>query len=132
MLALAAIVALVVLVKGEVPRAMAAGSGLAVIYLLVKAARQLERKGQRARVALFGLAPEALHLTDPLGRTTVVTWSSITGARMVGGRLQLEWQGGSIAIGSREIEDGMAMTQEIMKRLPQTQKPSNFIPLEPR
>ena len=131
-LALSVMVMLGLLVHGEVPRAMAAGAGFAVIYLLVKAARQLERKGQRARVAQFGLAPEALHLTDPNGRITVVPWSSITKADVVGGRLLLEWDGGKIAIGSREIENGMVLTQEIMKCLPQTQRPTNFIPLEPR
>ncbi len=131
-LAIALVIALGVLVHGDVPRAMAAGAGFAVLYLLIKAAFQLERKGQRAKVAQFGLAPEALHLTDPNGRITVVTWASITKADVVGGRLLLVWDGGQITIGSREIEDGMILTQEIMKRLPQTQRPTNFIPLEPR
>ena len=47
------------------------------------------------------------------------------------GRLQLEFRGRKWSFGAREVENGMALTQEITRRVAKPQSKSNFIPLEP-
>jgi len=113
-------------------RGVLCGASLAILFKMGQAAWQLENRGQRSRNASIEVDAEALRLTDLRGRTQVVAWNTITGVDVTGGRLKLEWPQGSLTVGAREVENGMTLTQEILRHLPKKERPSNFIPLEPR
>ncbi len=115
-------------------RAMLGGAALALFWQLGRAAWQLEQKARRAQNAIISVDESGLHLTDSAGKSQSVTWDEIQELGVKGGRLAVTWPGGSFAVGSREIEDGMTLVRLVMNR-GQDEKPprakSNFIPLEP-
>lgn len=115
-------------------RAVLVGAVLALFWQMGRAAWQLEQKARRAQNAVIGVDAEGLHLTDNAGKSRLVRWDEIQKMDVKGGRLAVTWPGGSFAVGSREIEDGMDLVKLVMNR-GQDEKPprakSNFIPLEP-
>lgn len=132
LLALLVLIALAVWRREGGPAALMLGAGLAIVFRLVQAAREMERRGQRARHAQFGLEAQGLRVTTANQHTFFLAWDKISKAEVRGGRLHLEWAEGSLSFGSREVHDGMRLTQEIVRRLPGQQGPSLFIPLTPK
>ena len=113
-------------------RALMLGAGAAILWRFFAAAREFERRGQRAKVAQIGLDDTGLHLTDANGNLQTVPWTEISDVGTSGGRLQIHWQNGNFIVGAREVENGMELTREILRRVGKPDKPSNFIPLDPR
>lgn len=114
-------------------RAMLCGAGLALIFQLGRAAWQLEKKARRAQNAAIGVDTKGLHLTGDDGQTRFIAWAEIQDLGVKGGRLSVTWPGGNFAVGSREIEDGMALVRLVMnKGQDETPRRGNFIPLDPR
>ena len=58
-------------------------------------------------------------------------FDEIEDAKSQGGKLQLRFRGQKWGFGAREVENGLILTQEILKKVVKTKTPSNFIPLEP-
>ena len=114
------------------------GAAAGLLWLVGRTAWGLEKKAQRAQHAALELDDEALHVTDSTGATQVVKWTAITRYDVVGGRMTLEWPGGKLAVGARELENGLTLVREVQRlRTASTLGPapngrSNFIPLEPR
>ena len=116
-------------------RAVLIGAVLGLFWRLWGAAWQLEQKARRAQNAVIGVDKDALHLTDSAGKAQIVPWSEIQELAVKGGRLSVTWNGGSFAVGSREIEAGMTLVRLVMNKgqdEPPPRTKSNFIPLEPR
>jgi hypothetical protein len=121
-------------------RGMLIGAGAGVVWMLARTVWSLETKAQRSQNAEFGVDDDGLHITDPRGVTQTVAWGDITHLETVGGRMTVEWSGGKVSVGAREIEDGMTLVREVMGRYNEAtgqgklpdRPPSNFIPLEPR
>lgn len=133
--ALAVLVAVVLIffvTKDAGPRALLTGACLAILWRLAQSSWELEKRGQRARNAQIGVGDEGLELVDSQGKQQSVAWKDIEEANTIGGRLHLRWKDGSLMVGAREVENGMIMTQEILRRLSKPEKTSNFIPLEPK
>jgi len=121
-------------------RGMLLGAGAGVIWMLVRTVVSLETKAQRSQNAEFGIDDDGLHITDPRGVTQIVGWTEITKLETIGGRMTIEWDGGTVSVGARELEDGMTLVGEVMERYnvangleeKQFKPPTNFIPLDPR
>jgi hypothetical protein len=121
-------------------RAMLIGAGIGVVWLLARTVWALETKAQRSQNAEFGIDDDGLHITNPAGATQVVAWSEITHLEVIGGRLTVQWDGGQVSVGARELEDGMTLVREVMERYNKAtgqgdasfKPPTNFIPLDPR
>ncbi len=116
-------------------RGMLVGAGLALVFRLISAAWRLEKKARRAQNCEIGVDENGLHLIDENGKAQRLTWDEIQDIGLKGGRLNVKWQNGSLAVGSREIEDGMTLVRLVMQRGQDNQdqppRKSNFIPLEP-
>lgn len=115
------------------------GAAVGTIFLLAKGAWQLELKAQRSQHAEVGVGDEGLSITDARGQTQSVKWQDVVDCRVVYSRLTIVWPGGQIAIGAREMQDGMVLVQEVtrqwIKHTRGEDEPpavSNFIPLTPR
>jgi len=111
------------------------GAGAAVLWMLARSAWQLEIKAARAQNAEIEISDEAVLLTDARGQTQRILWNEIEKLEVRGGRLTISWDGGEIALGAREIENGMELVREITQRHSGKKTwspPSNFIPLEPK
>lgn len=114
-------------------RGLLIGSGLALIFRLVNAGWQLEKKARRAQNAAIGVDENGLHLTDAEGKTQNLAWPEIEAMDVKGARLIVKWAGGSFVVGSREIEDGMTMVRLVMQKgQDEPPRKTNFIPLDPR
>ena len=110
------------------------GAGIALVFRLINAAWRLEQKARRAQNAEIGVDEKGLHLTDEKGKSQTLMWEEIQDVGVKGGRLNVKWKGGSLAVGSREIEDGMTLVRLVMARgkdEPPPRAKTNFIPLEP-
>ncbi len=110
------------------------GAGVALALRLINAAWRLEQRARRAQKAEIGVDENGLHLTDENGKAQTLTWDEIQDISTKGGRLNVKWKGGSLTVGSREIEDGMTLVRLVMQRgkdEPPPRAKSNFIPLEP-
>jgi hypothetical protein len=133
-----ALIAVVWLRTGDTgTRGLLLGAAAGVLWMLARAAWELEKKAQRSQHAAIGIDDEGLHITDANRRTQVIPWAEITEVGVAGGRMIVSWPGGSFEVGARELDNGMALVRAVTKKqshghdntpLP----PSNFIPLEPR
>ena len=113
-------------------RGLLIGAGLALIFRLVNAAWQLEKKARRAQNASIAVNENGLNLTDAGGKTQTLTWNEIEDVSVTGGRLKIQWATGAFVVGAREIEDGMTLVRLVMhKGQDEPPKPTNFIPLLP-
>lgn len=113
-------------------RGMLIGAGLALVFRLITAAWQLEQKARRAQNAEIGVDEKGLYLTDARGQTQTLAWENLQDIGVKGGRLNVKWENGSFAVGSREIEDGMTLVRLVMQRgKEEPPRKTNFIPLEP-
>lgn len=137
------LVALSFAVQGAA-RSVLWGGGVAMIWLLARAAWQLEKKARRSSMAEIGVADDGLHLTDDTGQVRIVAWPQISACDVTGGRLRVLWPDGQLLVGAREVQDGMDMVRAVLQKtggsLPSDEAadeggfkpPSNFIPLDPR
>ena len=111
--------------------AVAVGGGLAILARFFSATWQFDSRRRRARNGRIELESNGLRFFDEKGAGTFVRWDEITKADTKNGRLQLEFRGRKWSFGAREVENGMALTQEITRRVAKPQSKSTFIPLEP-
>ena len=112
-------------------RAVAVGGALAILARFFVAQLNLDKRRNRAARARIDLERDGLRFTDEKGAATYVKWSEIEQATTKNGRLEIKAGAHSWVLGAREIENGMALTQEITKRVVKPGAKSNFIPLEP-
>ena len=111
--------------------AIAIGGGLAILYRFGRATWEFDFRSRRARKSRVELQREGLLIVDERGEK-FVRWEEISSAESRGGRLQIKFRGQKWSFGAREIENGMALTQEILNRVARSGKTtSNFIPLTP-
>src|SRR5690606_4938881 len=89
------------------------GLALGVLFLLARSAWQLETKAQRAQNAEIAVDESGLEITDAKGQQHQLSWDEIEQTEVRGGRLHLQWPGGKIDFGSREVENGMELIQLI-------------------
>ena len=121
-------------------RGVLLGAGLGVLYLLVRAAWQLERKVARAQHGEISIREDGISHTNYKGETSFIPWENIAALEVVAGQLQLTWSNEKnrkceLRLSAREIEDGMELIQLIAARGRSTSAAStstNFIPLEPK
>ncbi len=112
-------------------RGVAVGGALAIIARFFVAQIQLDKRRRRARNARIELQSAGLRLTDEKGAATFVKWSEIEEATSQNGQLALKFGERKWNFGAREVENGMALTQEILRRVAKPNSKSTFIPLEP-
>jgi hypothetical protein len=115
------------------------GGGAASIWMLGRTAWGLEKKARRATVAEIGVAEDGLHIVDDRAHRQVVLWTQVSEVSVNGGRLSVTWPDGSLAVGAREMEDGMEMIRTILQQSGHGgesqngfKPPTNFIPLDPK
>jgi hypothetical protein len=121
-------------------RGVLLGAGVGVLFLLVRAAWQLEQKAARAQNGEIAVGENGFSHTDLKGRCSFVSWDKIEALEVRGGRLQLAWRDEKnrkcqLRIGAREIENGMELIRLLAargQRTSVTAASSNFIPLEPK
>ncbi len=111
--------------------AVAVGGGLAILARFFGATWAFDSRRRRARNGRIELESDGVRYFNENGQATFVRWDEITKADTKNGRLQLEFRGKKWSFGAREVENGMALTQEITRRVAKPQSKSNFIPLEP-
>ena len=112
-------------------RAVAIGGALAIMARFWSATSQFDKRRRRAQKERIELERDGLRFSDDKGRATYLKWAEIERAQTSNGRLQLEYRGQNWSFGAREVENGMALTQEILRRVAKPSSSSNFIPLEP-
>ncbi|RYG70849.1 hypothetical protein EON80_06645 [bacterium] len=112
-------------------KAIAFGGGLAILARFGMATWQFDTRRRRARNASIELQSNGIRITNANGGVTFVRFDEVEDAQSKGGRLQLQFRGKKWGFGAREVENGLILTQEILKKTVKTQAPSNFIPLEP-
>jgi hypothetical protein len=112
-------------------KAIAFGGGLAILARFAMATWQFDTRRRRARNASIELQSDGIRIINPNGGATFVRFDEIDEAHSKNGRLEIRFRGKKWSVGAREIENGMILTQEILKKTVKTQAPSNFIPLEP-
>ncbi len=116
-------------------RGVMIGAAMGVLYVLARSVWYLETKAQRAQNAEIGVDKNGLQITDASGKTQSVGWDEIEKTEVLGGRLKVNWPGGELKFGSREVENGMELIELIAAKgrsTPGLQSPSNFIPLSPK
>lgn len=108
-------------------RAVLVGAGVAIVWMVGKAAWRLEKKARRSQVAKVGFDEKQLFVTDWHGLQSKIAWGKITACEVKGGKLLVEWKGGELHVGARELEDGMEFVQHVAKKIHGDK--STFIPL---
>lgn len=111
-------------------RAVLVGAAVAILWMLGSAAWRLEKKARRSQLAKVGFDDNQLFVTDWHGLQSEIIWKDITSCEVKGGKLLVEWDGGKLHVGARELEDGMAFVQHVAKKVHGDKK--TFIPLTPR
>ena len=111
--------------------ALAVGAGLAILARFGMATWQFDSRRRRAQNARIELESGGLRLINERGGETFVRWNEIELAESKNGKMNLGFRGQKYAFGAREIENGMGLTQEILRRVAKPNQPSNYIPLEP-
>jgi hypothetical protein len=115
-------------------RGLCFGAVGALLYTLVRSAWNLELKARRAQVAEIGVAEDGLHWRDEKDHETFVAWIDISEVGISGGRLTIEWKGGKLIVGARELEEGMDLIRAVHnareRALGRFTPPTNFIPLD--
>lgn len=112
-------------------RAVAIGGALAIMARFFMAQMQLDKRRKRAKNARIELQSAGLRFWDEKGAVTFVKWNEIDEATSKNGQLELSFGGRKWGFGAREIENGMALTQEILRCVAKPNKKSTFIPLDP-
>ena len=112
-------------------RAVAVGGALAILARFFVAQLGLDKRRNRAARARIELERDGLRFLNEKGVATFVKWSEIDEATTKNGRLEIKSGARSWSFGAREVENGMALTQEITKRVVKLNAKSNFIPLDP-
>jgi hypothetical protein len=110
-------------------RAVLIGAGVAILWMLGNAAWQLEKKARRSQLAKVGFGETQLLVTDWHGLQSEISWENITSCEVKGGKLLVEWGGGKLHVGARELEDGMEFVQHVAKKVHGDK--STFIALTP-
>lgn len=121
-------------------RGVLLGASIATVIKLAHAAWQLEQKAQRSQFASVGVDDEGLRVTSPEGQTQSVQWQDVIDCRVVNGRLTVVWPSGQLAIGAREMQNGMELVQEVTRQWTRHTRgeadsapvATNFIPLLPK
>ncbi len=111
--------------------ALAIGAGLAILARFGFATWQFDSRRRRARNGRIELESDGIRLINERGAATFVRFDEIEVAESKNGKMNLGFRGQKYSFGAREIENGMGLTQEILRRVAQPDVPSNFIPLEP-
>ncbi len=112
-------------------RAVAVGGALAILARFFMAQLHLDKRRKRAANGVIELEKTGLRFADEKGVSTFIRWKDVTEATSKGGRLELKWAERTWSFGAREVENGMALTQEILKRVAPPNEKSNFIALDP-
>ena len=112
-------------------RAVAVGGALAILARFFVAQLQLDKRRRRAANGRIELQGGGLRFTDDKGAATYVSWPEIDQAQSSNGRLEIKFGARTWGFGAREVENGMTLTQEILRRVAKPQSKSTFIPLEP-
>ena len=112
-------------------RAVAVGGALAILARFFLAQIQLDKRRRRAKNGRIELQSGGLRLVDDKGVATFVKWGEIEEATSKNGQLELKFGGRKWSFGAREVENGMALTQEILRRVAKPNSKSTFIPLDP-
>lgn len=112
------------------------GASLATIWMLARAAWQLELKARRSQHEEIRVDENGLHFEKENG-STLWAWRDIEECEARGGKLSVKTAQSTLELSAREVENGMELLREIVSRWHQahgheTEKPSNFIPLSPR
>lgn len=121
-------------------KAVLFGAASGVLWLLMRAALQLEKKAQRAQNSEFEIDDDGVVITNARGQQHRVLWNEIQELNVVGGRLTMTWNDDELSVGARELENGMEFVREITRRYQQEggevgkswTPPTNFIPLDPK
>jgi hypothetical protein len=108
-------------------RAVLVGAGVAILWMLGSAAWRLEKKARRSQLAKVGFDENQLDVVDWHGAESNIFWNEITLCEVKGGKLLVEWNGGKLHVGARELEDGMEFVQHVAKKVHGDK--STFIPL---
>ena len=111
--------------------ALAIGAGLAILARFGIATWQFDSRRRRAQNGRIELESGGLRLINERGAATFVRWDEIEVAESKNGKMHLGFRGQKYSFGAREIENGMGLTQEILRRVAKPSAPSNYIPLEP-
>ncbi|HEX8464965.1 MAG TPA: hypothetical protein VF627_10155 [Abditibacterium sp.] len=109
---------------------VAVGGGLAILFRFGLATWQFDSRRRRAQKASIELEGQGVRFTNDNGQGTFIRFDEIEKAESKNGRLQLEYKGKKFGFGAREVENGMVLTQEIMRRVAKPNTPSNYIPLD--
>ena len=134
---LAALLALALLFwRLEPLRPAIVGAMLGLIYVVARSAWALELRARRSQHGGVQVDDAGVRLSDGR-REQALAWSQIEACEVRGGKLYVSGAGIELAVSAREVEDGMAMVEEISARWKNGGKrgfvaPSNFIPLSPR
>ncbi len=116
-------------------RSVLIGAGLGTVWLLGRAAWQLELKARRSATQMIGVDEDGLHLING-DNERVLSWPDWEG-EVRAGKLVLKAKEGEeiFEFSARETEDGMQLIESIARHLrgeKEFQPPTNFIPLSPR
>ncbi len=135
---IAAIVVLAIVVwraNDAMMRSVTIGAALGAIWLLARAAWQLELKARRSATQMIGVDDDGLHLIDG-DNERVLHWPEWQGEVRAGKLVLTQKEGSeSFAFSARETEDGMKLIESIARHLRGEKEftpPTNFIPLSPR
>lgn len=110
-------------------RSVLVGAGLAILWILGRAAWRLEIKARQSQMSKVGFDEDYLFVTDWHGLQSRIPWADITTCDLKGGKLLVEWEGGKLHVGARELENGMEFVQHVAKKIHGDK--STFISLTP-
>lgn len=111
--------------------ALAVGAGLAILCRFAFATWQFDSRRRRAQKGRIELEGNGIRLINERGAATFVRFDEIDLAESKNGKMNLGFRGQKYSFGAREIENGMGLTQEILRRVAKPKSISNYIPLEP-
>lgn len=121
-------------------RGVLIGAAAGVLFLVARAAWQLETKAARAEHGEIAVRDDGFAYTDRKGEMRFIFWPQIVATDVRAGRLHLAWQDetkreNTLSLGARELENGMELIQLLVARgqsTPPSGTPTNFIPLQPK
>ncbi len=112
-------------------KAIAVGGGLAILYRFGFATWQYDKRQRRARKSRIELESNGIRIVGEQGNASFVRFDEMDVAESKNGKMTIQFRGQKYSFGAREIENGMGLTQEILRRVAKPQTISNYIPLEP-
>ncbi len=110
--------------------ALAIGAGLAILCRFGFATWQFDSRRRRAQKARIELENNGIRIVGEKGAATFVRFDEIELAESKNGKMNLGFRGQKFSFGAREIENGMGLMQEILRRVAKPNTPSNYIPLD--